>query len=217
MDTPGGSATACHNVCCEIKALLEENKPVIAVQSNVAASGGYYLSAPCSYVFASPSTITGSIGVIGLKFTTKAFWKNKLGFNYDRVTTSPIAASQFSQLDGFGEYERIRAEQAIGAWYKRFKGVIAEPRDMEMDKLETVAKGKIWLGSQALEIGLVDELGGLYSAMTKMKETLDIPSYKKMKLVNPLGKMSVWEVCIQLVCVRRESDVVLTTLVTVFC
>lgn len=117
-----------------------------------------------------------------------------MGVNYDRVTTNPLGASQYSQLDGFGEYERIRIEQAITGWYKRFKGVIAEPRDMELDKLETVAKGQVWLGSQALEIGLVDELGGLYQAMTKMKELLNIPGYKKIKLVNPLGKQSIWDI-----------------------
>mmetsp|Transcript_38206 Transcript_38206/g.61164 ORF Transcript_38206/g.61164 Transcript_38206/m.61164 type:complete len:978 (+) Transcript_38206:17-2950(+) len=196
LDTPGGSATACHNMCCEIKELVDAEKPVIAVQSNVAASGGYYLSAPCTYVLSSPSTITGSIGVIGLKFTTKKFWKNKLGINYDRVSTNPLAASYFSQLDGFGEFERIRIEQAITNWYKRFKGVIADSnaRDMEMEQLETVAKGQVWLGSQALEIGLVDDLGGLYDAMTKMKELLNIPTYKKIKLVNPLGKMTIWDI-----------------------
>eukprot|EP01083_Nonionella_stella_P218849 784395_1 len=194
LDTPGGSATACHNMACEIKECINASKPVIAVQSNVAASGGYYLSAPCSYVFASPSTITGSIGIIGIKFTTKKFWKNKLGVNYDRVSTNPLAASFFSQLDGFGEYERIRMEQALTLWYKRFKGVISEPRDMEDEKLESVAKGQVWLGTQALEIGLVDELGGLYDAMKKMKELLNIPSYKKIKLVNPLGKMTIWDI-----------------------
>ena len=78
LDTPGGSATACHNMCCEIKELINASKPVIAVQSNVAASGGYYLSAPCNYIISSPSTITGSIGVIGLKLSTKKFWKNKV-------------------------------------------------------------------------------------------------------------------------------------------
>ena len=196
LDTPGGSATACHNMACEIKELINASKPVIAVQSNVAASGGYYLSAPCSYIISSPSTITGSIGVIALKFTTKKFWKNKLGINYDRVTTNPLAASNFSMLDGFGEFERVRVEQAITNWYTRFKGVISntDARDMEDDKLESVAKGQVWLGSQALEIGLVDELGGMYEAMAKMKELLNIPSYKKIKLVNPLGKPSIWDI-----------------------
>lgn len=183
-------------MACEIKELIKASKPVIAVQSNVAASGGYYLSAPCSYVLSQPSTITGSIGVIALKFTTKKFWKNKLGINYDRVTTNPLVASNFSMLDGFGEFERIRVEQAITNWYARFKGLIAETdhRNMEDDKLESVAKGQVWLGSQALEIGLVDELGGLYDAMAKMKNLLNIPTYKKIKLVNPLGKQSIWDI-----------------------
>ena len=196
LDTPGGSATACHNMACEIKELINASKPVIAVQSNVAASGGYYLSAPCSYIISSPSTITGSIGIIAMKFTTRNFWKGKLGINYDRVTTNKPAATQFSLLDGFGEYERLRTEQALTIWYKKFKGVISTPRDMTMDKVEKVAKGQVWLGSQALRHGLVDEIGGLYCGLSKIKELCNIPSYKNIKLVNPLGKMSLWDILI---------------------
>merc|ERR1712154_314117 len=74
------------------------------------------------------------------------------------------------------------------------KGVISKPREIEMEKLETVAKGQIWLGSQALEIGLVDELGGIYQAITKIKQLLNIPTYKKMKLVDPLGTITIWDI-----------------------
>lgn len=186
LDTPGGSVTACHNIREEILALKKLGKPVIAVQSNIAASGGYYLSAPCDYVISSPSTITGSIGIISGKFTTREFWSSKLGVTHDRVTSNERTCHQWSFLDGWGKYERARMELSLTVWYERFKSLIASGRHMSMESVEEIAKGQVWLGSQALEIGLVDELGGMYEAVREMKSLCKLPNNCKIKVIHNL-------------------------------
>ena len=196
LDTPGGAATACENMYNEILQCRKFGIPVIGIQSNVAASGGYYLSAPCDWVISSNFTITGSIGIIAGKLKTRGFWYDKLGINYDRVSRFNENSEQFSQLDGIGTYERkfcllllfwhvfmivlfvacvcagIRMEKLLTQWYHGFKSVISEPRKISMDQLETVAKGQVWLGSKAHEFGLVDEIGGIWEAIRKCKELI---------------------------------------------
>lgn len=177
VDSPGGEVLASDLVGDAVRRLKEE-KPVIVSQGAVAASGGYWISMYADSIVAAPVTLTGSIGVIFGWFYNRGL-KEKLGLSTDRVQAGARADLPFGmELPLLGtlpdrnlrEEERAIVSAAIGSTYDRFVGEVAAARGQPAEAIEAVARGRIWSGSQAVEAGLVDELGGLMTALRIARE-----------------------------------------------
>lgn len=163
INSPGGSALASDVMWREIQ-LLRKEKPVIASMSDVAASGGYYMSMGCDKIVAHPTTITGSIGVFGLLFNTRDMFKNKLGITFDGVKTG-VFSDIGNGTRPFTDAERRIIQHEVDKIYETFTNKAAQGRKMNVEDLKKVASGRVWSGTEAHKIGLVDELGGLDKAV----------------------------------------------------
>lgn len=162
INSPGGSALASDEIWREVK-LTNKTKKVIVSMGDVAASGGYYIAAPASYIFAEPTTITGSIGVFGMIPYTGAMFENKLGITFDRVATN--AHSVMTTNRRLTEPEMTIIQKSVDEIYVQFKTVVAQGRGLTMDRVQQIARGRVWTGVDAKRIGLVDELGGMKEAI----------------------------------------------------
>ncbi len=172
IDSPGGSALASDMIYKEILK-TKKIKPVYASMSDVAASGGYYIPIGCDTIIASPNTITGSIGVITV-IPNLSGLIGKLDMKPDTINTT--AASQF--MNGFYPYtenDKEKLREFVGGMYYRFVSKVAESRNMEFEEARSLAKGRVWLGSDAKEIGLVDVLGGFQDAIAIAKKRMGVP------------------------------------------
>ena len=163
VDSPGGSALASDLMLREV-IRLAERKPLVVSMSDVAASGGYYIASMATGIVAEPTTITGSIGVVGGKFVLRRFQEDLLGITHDTLARG-ANADFFSSLDHFSPEQALHYERLMGRIYDAFVGHVAEGREMTRAAVEAVAQGRIWTGRQALENGLVDQLGGLDVAL----------------------------------------------------
>ena len=172
VDSPGGSAVASDTIWREVTRAREAQKPVIVSMGDVAASGGYYVACGATKIVAEPATITGSIGVVGVHLNGRGLW-NRLGLSFDSVVTA-TNATMWS-----GIHDRNRATEArFQTWldwvYRDFKQRVAEGRKLSAERVEEVARGRVWTGAQALELGLVDALGGLHEAVELAKQEANI-------------------------------------------
>lgn len=163
INSPGGSALASDVMWREI-ILTKKEKPVIASMSNVAASGGYYMAMACDTIVAQKNTITGSIGIFGVLFNAENLLKNKIGVTTDRVSTGKFA-DLGNPVRVLSQEERNIIQENIERGYETFTSKAAEGRKMSIEALKKVASGRVWAGSQAKEIGLVDVIGGLDDAI----------------------------------------------------
>ena len=162
VNSPGGSALASEEIWREVS-LTTKKKKVIVSMGDVAASGGYYISTPASTIFAEPTTITGSIGVFGVIPYTGAFMENKLGLTFDRVQTNKHSVLSTNRKLTPEELTLIQAE--VDQIYAQFKKRVADGRGLTTDQVQTIARGRVWTGTDALKIGLVDKLGGVNDAL----------------------------------------------------
>ncbi len=163
VDSPGGSAVASDVIWRETQRAREAGKPVIVSMSDVAGSGGYWVAMGADRIVAQPGTITGSIGVLAGKLVTRDFW-GKLGITYDKTQTSRHGTMYSSVYDYTPEeWERLQA--ALDHIYETFKARVAAGRHLSPERVEEIARGRIWTGAQALELGLVDALGGMDEAL----------------------------------------------------
>ncbi len=148
VNSPGGSLTASEIIWRELS-LTQGVKPIIASMSNVAASGGYYISAPCDTIMAQPNTITGSIGIFGMMFNFGDFLENKLG-----ITTDNVKTGEFSDIltvtRSLTPSERAIIQNQVDHGYELFLTRVSEGRDMPVEDVEKVASGRVWTGVQAL-------------------------------------------------------------------
>ncbi|MCB1124755.1 MAG: signal peptide peptidase SppA, partial [Verrucomicrobiae bacterium] len=174
VNCPGGGAQASEIIQREVR-LLRETKPVVASMGYVAASGGYWVSTYANRIFAQENTITGSIGVYGLIFNVKEI-ANNFGITWDYATTHDYAGS-WTITRPQTEEEIKQLEDSTEWYYKKFLEKIADSRKMDVEYLDTVAQGRTWLGKDALELGLVDEIGGLESAINYAAELADLSNY----------------------------------------
>lgn len=172
VDSPGGSAVASDAIWREVIRAKEEGKPVVISMGNLAASGGYYVSAGATKIVAHPSTITGSIGVLAGKAYTRDAW-NKVGVTWDMVSTS-ANAGMWSGVQDYDEAGWAKLQGWLDAVYDDFTGKVASGRGLSAAQVEAIAKGRVWTGQRALEHGLVDELGGLYRAIEIAREEAGI-------------------------------------------
>ena len=173
VDSPGGSAFASDVIANEIAALQNAGKPVVASMSSVAASGGYWIAVGADRVFASPMTITGSIGIFGM-FPTYQRTAAHLGIANDGVGSTPFSG-QLRPDRAMTDDTKKLFQLVIEEGYDDFIGRVATFRGMDKDEVDAVGQGRVWTGADALRHGLVDELGGLEEAVAFAAELVDIP------------------------------------------
>jgi protease IV len=180
IDSPGGSALASDIIWREI-VLTRDVKPVVASMSDVAASGGYYIAMPAHHIVAQPATLTGSIGVVAVKFVLDGTF-DKLGMNIEEVKSGKYAG-MYSSLRPFTPEERQKMLEHMQGTYETFVEKAAAGRKMTPEQIDAVAQGRVWMGSQARELGLVDELGGLNRALAVAKSRAGIAENAEVDLV----------------------------------
>lgn len=181
VNSPGGSALASDVIWREVD-LAKRKKPVIASFGNVAASGGYYIAAPASVIFAEPNTVTGSIGVFGLIPNLTYFWKNKLGITWDRVKIGKHADLGNPNRPMTKEEHDI-IQSYIDTTYEQFKSRVAVGRGMSMEDVQALAQGRVYSGEQALNLKLVDKLGGLDEAIAEAKRQAKLGDDAKIRVL----------------------------------
>jgi protease-4 len=190
VDSPGGSVTASETIWREVRKARERGKPVVASMGAVAASGGYYVSMCADAIVANPGTITGSIGVVTGKLVARDL-KDRLGVGSDAVRTN-ANADAWSINAPFTPEQQAHVEAEADLFYTDFVERVAEGRNLSVDAVDAVARGRVWTGADALEHGLVDELGGLRTAVRKAKVLAGLDEDAKVRLVGYPGS-SVWE------------------------
>lgn len=180
VNSPGGSALVSDLIWREI-VLTTPVKPVVVSMGYVAASGGYYISCAADYIYADPNTITGSIGVFGMIPNVGGFMTKKLGITFDEVATNENA-NYITINKALSPYQREVIQNSVERVYDSFIGKVAEGRNMTKEDVDRIGQGRVWSGTQALEIGLVDELGGMNEAIAKAAELAELESYKLKEL-----------------------------------
>ena len=180
VNSPGGSGLA-SDIIWRAVCRVREEKPVIVSMSNVAASGGYYIAMGADHILADPCTITGSIGVFAGKFNLHGFY-DRIGMNWEQLKRGENA-DIFSDYSDFSPEQREIVQGFLEDFYTTFVSKAAEGRKKSYEELHAVAQGRVWTGSQALESGLVDELGGLRRAIDVAKETAGIALEEQVRLV----------------------------------
>lgn len=180
VDTPGGEAIAGEMISREIERLRKAGKPVVVSMGGVAASGGYWISAPADRIVAQPTTITGSIGVLSMQPVAGRL-KKRLGIKTEEFSTARHAnLRSVNRPPTPSELERIDA--SLDDIYERFVDLVATGRKMTHETVHEHARGRAWTGVDAQKVGLVDELGGLPVALRIAKELAGIPDKKKARL-----------------------------------
>jgi protease-4 len=190
VDSPGGSVTASETIWREVKKARERGKPVVASMGAVAASGGYYISMCADAIVANPGTITGSIGVLTGKLVARDL-KDRLGVGSDAVRTN-ANADAWSINAPFTPQQQAQVEAEADLCYTDFVERVADGRNLSVEAVDAVARGRVWTGADALEHGLVDELGGLRAAVRRAKVLAGLDEDDKVRLVGYPGS-SVWD------------------------
>jgi protease IV len=180
VNSPGGSALASEVIWREMN-LAKKVKPVIVSMGDVAASGGYYIAAPANKIFAEPNTITGSIGVFGLLLNAQKMLNNKLGITFDTLGTNRLA--------NFGSFtrpltaeERGILQESVEDVYSVFVQRVSEGRKLNIDAVDSIGQGRVWSGTDAKKIGLIDEFGGLNEAIAAAALMAKTPKYRVVEL-----------------------------------
>lgn len=191
VDSPGGSVMTSDNIWRELSLFRQDGKPVVVSMGNYAASGGYYISCASDSIFAEANTITGSIGVFGMFVNLKNFYNNKLHISFDTVEVNRYA-TDFTGIDDRSSDEKEMIQHEIEAIYDIFLTRVAENRGMTKDEVNEVAQGRVWTGSEALKIGLVDRIAGLDEALASAASLADLEKYRIAeypKLKDPIEKI----------------------------
>lgn len=163
IDSPGGSPAASEAILRALDLAQEEGKTVIVSMGATAASGGYWIAAHADRIFVSRSTVTGSIGVVGGKFTLQELWE-KLGVNWENIRWGENA-DMWSSNESFDEQGAERMNAMLDNVYRNFLTRVAKGRNMSVEQVDQIAKGRVWSGKRAIEVGLADEEGGLMEAL----------------------------------------------------
>lgn len=175
VNSPGGSAYASEQLWHQIE-VLKQKKPVVVSMGGYAASGGYYMSSGANYIFAEPTTLTGSIGIFGTIPDRSELMTKKLGLKFDEVKTNKNAAFGTSSRP-FNAEELSYLQSYINRGYQLFRKRVADGRKMTIEQVEAIAQGHVFTGADALKIKLVDELGGLDKAIAKAAQLAKIDEY----------------------------------------
>ena len=204
VDSPGGDGVASDDILHEAKN-LSKKKPLVISMGDVAASGGYFISVTGDPIIAYPNTLTGSIGVIFARFNLHGLY-DKIGVNKQLLTRGRYADidSEYAPLSNDAR-QKISAQ--IDAFYKAFVSRVAAGRNKSFDQVEPLAQGRVWLGVQAKQNGLVDELGGLDRAVELIRKRANIAATDRIALVPYPGKRSVLDLLLS----RSDDSAVLET------
>ena len=161
--------------------LAKQAKPLIVSMGDVAASGGYYISAPADTILANPTTITGSIGVFGMYFNVQEGMNKKLGINVETVTTNKHSdfGSMFRSLTA---EERAVAQLGVEDIYQSFIGHVAAGRNIPVTRVDEIGQGRVWSGANAIDIKLIDQFGGLKDAIKVAAKKAKLDSYRLTEL-----------------------------------
>ena len=178
VNSGGGSAVASEQIRHAIK-LLKEKKPVVVSMGGMAASGGYWISSPANYIFAEPTTVTGSIGIFGLIPNFSGLVTDKLGITFDGVTTNKFTDYETELVMGKNTDEIMKHMQTyIDQGYQQFLDIVSEGRGMKPAEVDSIGQGRVWLATDALKIKLVDKLGSLDDAVKKAAELAKLDEYQ---------------------------------------
>ncbi len=183
INSGGGSALVSENLWRELS-LARISKPVVVSFGDVAASGGYYLSCNADSIYADPMTITGSIGVFSMFFNTQSFFKNKLGITFDGVHTSrqPDAMTLYQPLTNM---QKKFLQNDVDSIYHDFTSRVAEGRHKSINYIDSIGQGRIWSGEKALQLGLVDRIGGVQDAVACAARMAKTTSYRLREYPEP--------------------------------
>ena len=193
VDSPGGSAVASDVIWRELAITRDQkpSRPLIASMSDLAASGGYYISMPAQVIVAQPGTLTGSIGIFGGKVAIGDTLK-KIGVNVESVQSGRNATLS-SPFEPFTPEQRTKLQAYMESFYDGFVKKAAESRHSTPEQIHAVAQGRVWTGRQARERGLVDELGGLDRAVAIAKSRAGIPADEDVELVTYPPRRTLYE------------------------
>jgi protease-4 len=181
ISSPGGSALASDIIWRETQLLQEAGKTLVVSMGDYAASGGYYIAASADRIFANPTTITGSIGVFGMLPYAEELLKDKMGLGFDDVRTHSHAGIGLdAKLDDV-QMEAMNA--SITSIYNDFVNIVGDGRGMSFEEVDAIARGRVWTGSDAVEVGLVDELGDLDAAIADAAERAGLDSLDEDEIV----------------------------------
>jgi len=180
VDSPGGSYVASDAIWREVALARKAGKPVIVSMGDLAGSGGYFVAMDADKIVAQPGTITASIGVLGGKFLSSGFWK-KVGLSWDQVHEGANATIWTSTMD-YSPQEWARFEAWLDRVYADFTTKVADGRHLPKDKVLQIAKGRIWSGSDARNLGLVDDLGGFDEAISLVKKAIGVAPAEDVKI-----------------------------------
>ena len=175
VNSPGGSALASEVIRREVE-LAKAEKPFIISMGSYAASGGYWISTEGDYIFADPTTLTGSIGVFGTIPNAKKFLNETVGLTFDVVKTNENA--DFGNMtEPLTDYQKEMMQKYVGNTYNDFTALVARTRGLRQSYVDSIGQGRVWAGADAIEIGLVDELGGLDKAIAYAAEKANLTDY----------------------------------------
>jgi protease-4 len=203
VNSPGGSALASDVIWREV-GLAKAAKPVIVSMGDVAASGGYYIACDATKILASPTTITGSIGVFGVLMNFKGLLNNKLGITIDTIKTNKFAnlGSPYRPLN---VEEREIIQGSVNEIYFDFIDKVGEGRGMSSADVDSIGQGRVWAGRDAMDIGLIDEYGGLERAIEIAAEEAGLENYRLKEL--PEQKDQLMEIVAELTGEKTKSGV----------
>lgn len=179
VNSGGGDALASEVIRREVK-LATDEKPVIVSMGDVAASGGYWISTSADYIFAQPTTITGSIGVFGIIPNFKNMFNNKLGITFDEISTNKNS-DFIDVMKPMNDFQHKKLDMMITKTYDQFIDLVATTRDLDPGFVDGIARGRVWTGVDALELGLVDEMGGLEDAIAYAAEQAELGEKYRLK------------------------------------
>ncbi len=172
VNSPGGDALASDVIRREVE-LAKEAKPFIVSMGDVAASGGYWIATSADYIFAQPTTITGSIGVFGIIPNFQGLMTNKLGITFDYVSTNENA-NFIDVMAPMSDFQKEKLNGEITIIYDNFINLVATTRDLKPEYVNNIARGRVWTGADAINIGLVDKMGGLEDAIDYAAEQAEL-------------------------------------------
>ncbi|MBN2398862.1 MAG: signal peptide peptidase SppA [Candidatus Aminicenantes bacterium] len=202
VDSPGGSAVASDIILREAE-LLAKKKPLVISMSDMAASGGYWISMSAQKILAWPETITGSIGIISGKFVLKGLY-DKLGITKEIVKTTEFAG-MYSDYKPFSQREKEKVLADMQVIYNEFLRKVAGNRKLAVAEVDQIARGRVWSGQAALDLRLVDGLGGLNEALTEARKLAHIPLAEKVGVRIYPQKKSFWDMLFELADVQAQN------------
>lgn len=178
VNSPGGSANASEQIWHAVQNIKAEGTPVVVSMGDYAASGGYYISCGADYIYAEPTTLTGSIGIFGTVPNVSKL-RDKIGLDIDEYGTNKHSTLEWNMLyKGMNPEEFRMMQSMVERGYDLFTSRCAEGRHVEQDYIKSIGEGRVWLGNKGKEIGLVDEMGNLDDAIAKAVELAGLESYK---------------------------------------